>query len=90
MAYEAEVRSLLKDVALTGTATIFKRKLLWLMDWKNDYPGAWKALLDQWEQIGEERNSLYGVEVFSTLVVLLKFNPDDKKVESVSNWAKSE
>jgi hypothetical protein len=89
MAYEAEVRSLLKNVALTGTATILKRKLLWLMDWKNDYPGAWKSLLDQWEQIGEERNSLYGVEVFSTLLVLIKFNPGDKQVESVSDWAKS-
>lgn len=85
MANDAEARSLLKDVTLEGTVTIPKRKLLWLVDWVHDRPGAWKALLDQWEQIGQERHSLYGFEVHDKIVLAMKTG---QSLEPVSNWEK--
>jgi hypothetical protein len=88
MANDAEARSVLKDVALTGTVTIPKRKLLWLVGWVHDKPGAWNALLDQRVEIGEQRDSLYGIEIYKNLIVLMKLDNPEHKVQSVSDWAK--
>lgn len=78
------LRSLLKDVALMGAILVPKKKLLWLLGWGQDRAGAWSDLLDMWEEIGEERDSLHGAEV-SDLMFLGK--GEKLKIVSVSEWA---
>lgn len=79
-----EARSLLKDVMLHGTATIDKRKLLWLIGWAQDRPGAWADLLTIWEDIGGNRKALIGVEVDSSIVLM---RSSLKDVALVTTWA---
>jgi hypothetical protein len=68
----AEVRSLLKDVSLSGVVIVDKKKLLWLLGWGQDRAGAWRALLDHWVELGEEEETLYFMEVGSKIVLSLK------------------
>jgi hypothetical protein len=56
---------------------------LWLVDWVHDRPGAWKALLDQREQIGQPRDSLYGFEICDKIVLATK---PEHSLEPVMNW----
>lgn len=79
-----EVRSLLKDVALNGVEVVPKRKLLWLLGWGQDRPGAWGALLDEWVEIGEKRAALQGVEVWGNIILTAA---GTHKIEPVENWA---
>ena len=73
-----ELRSLLKDVALNGTASIPKRKLLWMLGWQQEREGAWKELLDHWEEIGEKRSTLKGTEVGAFSIIILIHGKDKK------------
>jgi hypothetical protein len=66
----AGVRSLLKDVTLDGAVIIDKRKLLWLLGWGQDRPGAWEELLGLWTEIGQERSTLRVAETSWGTVVL--------------------
>ena len=66
------VRSLLKDVALEGAVVVEKRKLLWMLGWGQDRSGAWDELLTHWREIGQERDTLYGYEVYGKIVLSLK------------------
>jgi hypothetical protein len=78
-----EVRSFLKDLSLSGCATIPKKKLLWMLGWGQDRPGAWKGLLDHWRELGEDPKSLYGSEANDK--VILAVNP--REMASVLEWA---
>jgi len=64
-----EVRSLLKSVELDGAVIIQKKKLLWLLGWSNDKPGAWKELLDHWAENDNKRETLQGLEAGQYLVL---------------------
>ena len=66
----AETRSFLKDVFLSGVGVMDKRKLLWLLGWGQDRPGAWKELLDLWEEIGGERKALSKIDIWGQRVCL--------------------
>ena len=81
---DSEVRSILKDVVLSGVAIVPKRKLLWLLGWAQDRPGAWATLLDHWEEIGEERLSLCGQEVSDKIVLTITTSGPKTKV---AEWA---
>jgi hypothetical protein len=72
MASGDEVRSLLKDVSLMGAVVVPKRKLLWMLGWGQDRPGAWTVLLDHWVELGEQRNSLRGLEVYDKIVLTIE------------------
>jgi len=63
------VRSLLKDVALNGVVVINKRKLIWLLGWGQDRSGVWNDLLEFWDEIGDSRNDLHGLEVADKIVL---------------------
>jgi hypothetical protein len=41
-----ELGSFFKDVALSGTKAMPKKKLFWLLECSKIRPGAWKKLLD--------------------------------------------
>ena len=81
-----ELRSWLKDVMLVGTGTIDKRKLLWMLGWAQDRPGAWADLLTTWADIGGGNTALTGIEA-GNLIVL--FSNNENAVEKVKTWAKS-
>jgi hypothetical protein len=80
----AEVRSILKDVSLSGAVVVDKKKLLWLLGWGQDRPGAWKGLLDHWKELGEELGGLYGMEVGGKIILSLK---GTGKFSTVADWA---
>jgi hypothetical protein len=79
-----DVRSLLFDVMYGGATIVLKRKLLRLLGWVNDKPGAWSTLLDHWVEIGGDRNGLYALEVQDKIILTIK--PVGKLVP-VSDWA---
>lgn len=76
--------AVLMDVSIQGAAVIDKRKLLWLMGKSHDRPTAWAMLLDQWEDIGKDRNDLIGCEVNGNIVLMLNCGTE---VEAVEKWA---
>ncbi|WP_298214927.1 hypothetical protein [Acidocella sp.] len=81
----AAVRSLLKDLTLEGVIVIDKRKLLWLLGWSQDRPGAWAEMLDLWKELGQEPQNLKGSEIYDKIVL---FNSSERKtIDLVSEWA---
>lgn len=76
------VRSLLKDVALSGAVVIPKKKLLWLLGWAQDREGAWSDLLKHWAEV--ETQPLHGIEVGDKIVLVA---PPFGKFLPVSVWA---
>lgn len=83
------VKSLLMDVALTGVIVIDKKKLLWLLDWGQDRPRAWAELLNLWEDIGQDRNALYGLEIYGKVVLMMRPEKEGEFAR-VSSWAEDE
>jgi hypothetical protein len=81
-----EIRSFLKDLSLSGCAIIPKKKLLWMLGWGQDRPGAWKGLLDHWRELGEDPKSLHGSEAYDK--VILAINP--RAMALVLDWAGEE
>ncbi len=81
-----EIRSFLKDVSITGCAIVPKKKLLWMLGWGQDRPGAWKGLLDHWKEIGEDPKTLFGTEAYENIVLLM----DPREIAPVSEWAEAE
>lgn len=76
--------SVLYDVVVEGVAVIDKRKLLSLMRKSHDRPTAWAALLDHWEEIGQDRDELHGVDQWGTIVL---FKGRDITTKKVKTWA---
>lgn len=89
MAHADELKSILKDVALEGAVVINKRKLLWLLGWGQDRPGAWSGLLDLWEAINEDRGKLMGLEVGDKIVLTMPVPNNNCRHQAVSAWAPS-
>ncbi len=85
-AESALLRSLLKDVTLEGVVVIDKKKLLWMLGWGQDRSGAWVELLAHWKEIGQEKISLYGFEVYGKIV--LSMSVPNVDLPLISNWAK--
>ena len=79
-AYELE--GILHDVADRGFAAVPLRKLLRLLEKGNRAAGTWRALLDAWEEIGQERNSLNIAEL-PAQVILLTTNA----TQTARSWA---
>jgi hypothetical protein len=84
MASGSEITSLLKDVTLDGAVIISKRKLLWLIGAKADWPGAWEKLLGFWAEIDQPPDTLYGIEVSDKIILSLEANTP---WVSVTEWA---
>ena len=80
----AEIRSILKDVTITGSIIVSKKKLLWLLGWGQDRDGAWKDLLAHWKELGESEDSLIGSEVWSNIILTMKV---DGSPEPITKWA---
>ncbi|MFZ2029464.1 MAG: hypothetical protein WAU68_04080 [Vitreimonas sp.] len=76
------LRSFLKDVLLSGVGVISTRKLLWLIGWGQDRPGAWRDLLDHWKEVGGEPGALRGLEINDMIVLTT-----GSEIEPVSKWA---
>jgi hypothetical protein len=81
----AEIRSLLKDVSLLGVIIISKKKLLWMLNWGQDRPGAWRDLLGHWKEIGDS-DSLHGIEVADKVVLMVR----PHKLTPISEWTETE
>ncbi len=84
MATGSEITSLLKDVTLEGAVIIPKKKLLWLVGAKADWPGAWEKLLGFWAEIEQAPDTLYGIEVYDKIILSMK---TDCPWERVTKWA---
>ena len=84
MASGSEILSVLKDVMLEGTVTISKKKLLWLVGAKADWPGAWERLLGFWAELEQPPDMLYGVEVYDKIILSMK---TDCAWGPVTKWA---
>jgi hypothetical protein len=67
-AYELE--SILRTVADEGSVTVPLRKLLRLLEKGNRAAGTWKALLDAWEDIDEDRANLHIAELPGQVILL--------------------
>jgi hypothetical protein len=80
-----EVRSLLKDLSLAGALIVPKKKLLWMLGWGQDRPGAWATLVDHWKELGENPNNLHGVEVHDKIVLFA--NDKTPSAQPVTDWA---
>jgi hypothetical protein len=79
------VRPLLKDVEIQGAVVVPKKKLLWLLGWGQDRSGAWKDLLAQWEELGQKKDLLYGLEVGEQIILIC--NQDGNTCDRISEWA---
>ena len=79
-----EVKSLLKDVTISGSIIVNKKKLLWLLGWGQDRKGAWKDLLAHWKEIGEQDSNLVGIEVSENIILTINVSHSP---ELVSKWA---
>jgi hypothetical protein len=56
------LHSLLMDVRERGSASVEKRKLMWMLGRTYEGANAWSALLDEWKEVGGSKDTLYGVE----------------------------
>lgn len=83
-----EARSLLKTVELDGAAIVLQKRILWALGWGQDRPGAWRDLLDLWVELGNSRDSLYGVAVEDKLVFIAGKNAHTGLNNVQSDWAK--
>ena len=81
-----EARSILKTVELEGVAVIQQKRLLWAIGWSQDRPGAWKELLDLWEEMGHERDTLIGVASMDKLVFFPRGNLHTQ-LDPVAKWS---
>jgi hypothetical protein len=61
MKHEA-LQSFLLDVRDKGSARIDRRKLAWLLGRSNLNASAFQLLLEEWEQIGGEKQKLRGLQ----------------------------
>jgi hypothetical protein len=77
-----EMESLLYDVAYEGYSVLPLPKLYRLLAKGNRAAGTWKALLDIWEEIGQERWNLHIAELPGERLLLSKI-----KTERVGRWA---
>ena len=77
------LQSLLMDVAHDLVVKVPKRKLLWMLDYKYDKPGAWESLIEIWTDLGFSKSTLYGFEEREQIVLCSVVGV----VEPVSNWA---
>lgn len=85
MASTELIRALLKDVHLGTPAVIPKKKLLWLLGWAQDRPGAWADLIAHWREI-EAQQHLSGLEAGENIVLLAQ--PHGKLEGVEEDWAK--
>jgi hypothetical protein len=84
MPSSSEITSLLKDVTLEGAVIISKKKLLWLVGAKADWPGAWEKLLGFWAEMEQPVDTLYGIEVYDKVILSMKANTP---WISITEWA---
>ena len=63
------LQSLLFDVREKGCAQIEKRKLLWMLDRSNESKTAWAGLIEEWVEIGGQKDALHGLEVGQYIVL---------------------
>jgi dienelactone hydrolase len=56
------LHSILMDVRDKGSTCIEKRKLLWMLDRQNESASAWAKLLEEWAEVGGEKDALRGFE----------------------------
>jgi hypothetical protein len=64
------VQALLQEVRATGSVRIDKKQLLWMLGRVRDHQSVWPLLLNEWEEIGEERTKLHGIEWFGYITLL--------------------
>jgi hypothetical protein len=81
-----EARSFLKDVQLHGSGVVDKRKLLWMVGWGQDRPGAWADILSIWSDLGGTKNALTGVEAGTNIIF---FTRQPSAAARVMDWAKA-
>lgn len=79
------LQALLHDVRLTGSAQVQKKKLLWMLDRVNESASAWALLLEEWVEIGGERNELYGIWLGEHITLLRGTQKPDQISQT---WAK--
>jgi hypothetical protein len=56
------LQAFLMDVRERGCAQVEKRKLLWMLGRSNESKTAWVSLLEEWAEIGGEKDALHGLE----------------------------
>ena len=81
-AYELE--SFLQDIADRGYGIIYISKLWRLLEKGSRAPGTWKALLDVWEELGDDydRSELHMCEVRGEYLIITT-----SPTKSMQKWA---
>lgn len=77
-----ELESLLHEIHYHGFVVLPLRKLYRLLDKWNRAAGTWQALLDAWESIEGDIESLHIVELPHENLLIT-----DREIETVKGWA---
>lgn len=77
------VQALVHDIAHDLVVKLPKKKLLWMLGFKYDKPGAWAELLEIWAEEGYSRSCLMGFEEREQIVLCSVTDG----VEPVEGWA---
>ena len=76
------------DVFIEGAVVINHKKLLWYLGKSQDRPSVWSELLDEWVELGQSRDSLYGLGVGDKIVLTLAVDKDGAH-SKIENWVNS-
>ena len=76
------IQSLLMDVAHDLVVKIPKKKLLWMLGYTYDKPGAWQELMDVWKELGFSKSCLHGFEESGHIVLCSVTGA----IEPVTKW----
>lgn len=80
------LQNLFHEVMIKGSVTLHKKRLLWMLGWGQDRPGAWKDLLAHWERAGTG-HELSAAVIWDRVILTMVREP---KFEKVAAWAQSD
>jgi hypothetical protein len=66
----AELDRILHEIVFFNVVIVSRTKLLALLGKKTNAAGTWRALLDAWEGMDCDRNSLHGFDAKNDMLVL--------------------
>jgi hypothetical protein len=84
MTMNETLRNIFFDILIDGAVMLEKRRLIWVLGWGQDRPGAWRDLLDRWNQFAAGQK--LSVAAVADKVILTTADPAPAFVP-LTKWA---
>jgi hypothetical protein len=84
------LKNLFHDIMLDGSATLPKKRLLWILGWGQDRPSAWTELQERWKEMATGHDLAVAIvwqNVILTMARDAQFQPLQKLTQAEAEVA---